>query len=114
MEEDDMDLWSYPSDATQGTALVGFDVVAIDGSIGKVDEATEGAGESSVVVDTGFWIFGKKRVIPAGVIDRVDPQDQKIYLNLTKDQVKDAPDWDEARWRTDDYRHELGDYYKAS
>jgi len=28
--------------------------------------------------------------------------------------VKDAPDWDEARWRTDDYRHELGDYYKAS
>jgi len=29
-----MDLWSYPGDATQGASLVGYDVVAIDGSIG--------------------------------------------------------------------------------
>ena len=26
-----------------------------------------------LVVDTGFWIFGKKRLIPAGVVTHVDP-----------------------------------------
>jgi hypothetical protein len=113
-EEDAMDLWSYPKDAEQDVSLVGYDVVAIDGSIGKVDEATYDAGESCVVVDTGFWIFGKKRVLPAGVIDRIDPQDEKVYVNRTKAQVKDAPDWDEGRWHMDDYRNQLGDYYNAS
>jgi PRC-barrel domain protein len=107
-------LYGRESGANMLPDITGYDVEATDGNIGKVDDATYENGEGALVVDTGFWIFGKKRVIPAGVIDRVDPQDQKIYLNLTKDQVKDAPDWDETRWRTDDYRHELGDYYQAS
>jgi hypothetical protein len=88
-------------------------VVAIDGSIGKVDEATCDAGESCVVVDTGFWIFGKKRVLPACVIVRIDASSEKVYVNRTKDQVRAAPDWDAGRRRTDDYRHEVGDYYHA-
>src|SRR5436190_19454364 len=36
------------------------------GSIGKIDEATNDTGSSSVVVDTGPWIFGRKVVILAG------------------------------------------------
>ena len=41
-----------------------------------------------LVVDTGFWIFGKKRLIPAGVVDRVDHDDRKVYVSMTKDQIK--------------------------
>jgi hypothetical protein len=41
--------------------LTGYQVEAIDGRIGKIDEASIDAGASYVVVDTGFWIFGKKR-----------------------------------------------------
>jgi hypothetical protein len=47
--------------------LTGFDVEAADGSIGKVDEATQEVGESYLVVDTGVWIFGKKVLLPAGL-----------------------------------------------
>jgi hypothetical protein len=54
------DIWSYRDTArTQTTNIVGFEVVASDGAIGKVDQATYDAGASYLVVDTGPWIFGK-------------------------------------------------------
>ena len=74
------------------TDIVGFGVEALDGSIGKVDEATYDAGSAYIVVDTGPWIFGKKVVLPAGVIQHVDSEDEAVYVNRTKDQIKDAPE----------------------
>ena len=35
------------------------------------DVGSRSAGSGRIVVDTGFWIFGRKSVLPAGVIDRV-------------------------------------------
>ena len=67
------DLWSYRDTArSQPADLVGFQVVATDGALGNLDAATYDVGGSYIVVDTGFWIFGKKRMLPAGVIDRID------------------------------------------
>lgn len=93
--------------------VTGFDVEATDGSIGKIDEATRDEGSSCVVVDTGFWIFGKKRMIPAGVVSRIDPDEKKVYVTMTKDQIKNAPDYDETRHRDDEqgYHEEVGGYY---
>lgn len=115
------DLWTFQivefetPRATTPTVppdVAGFDVEAADGHIGKVDEATYDAGASCVVVDTGFWIFGKKRMIPAGVIDRLDPDERKVYVSLTKEEIKRAPDFDEARSEEKAYRQELSDYYR--
>ena len=93
--------------------VTGYDVDATDGHIGKVDEATYEAGSSCLVVDTGFWIFGKKRMIPAGVVQRIDPDDKKVYVSMTKDQIKDAPDFDADRHTANEseYHQEVGDYY---
>jgi hypothetical protein len=93
--------------------LTGFDVEATDGKIGKVDEATYEADASTLVVDTGFWIFGKKRMIPAGVVESIDADDKTVVVQMTKDQIKQAPDYDPDRYRSDaqSYRRELGDYY---
>ncbi len=103
-------MWDYPDDVnTTDTGMVGYDVEATDGSIGKVDEASNDAGSQYLVVDTGFWIFGKKRLIPAGVVQRVDDHDEKVYVSMTKDQIKDAPDFDDAH-RTD--RDDSYDYYE--
>ncbi len=106
------DIWSYQStEWTSDEDLVGYDVEATDGSIGKVDEASGDAGRQHVVVDTGFWIFGKKRLIPAGAIKRISHDEEKVFVSLTKDQIKEAPDFEETRRDDDDYRstHEL--YY---
>ena len=105
------DMWTYRSDL-QGTreALVGCSVEARDGSIGKVDEATADTGRAHVVVDTGPWILGRKVVIPAGTIERIDVDDKKIFVGLTKDQIKGSPEYEPTQF-DEDYRMRLGTYY---
>jgi len=106
----DRDLWTYPE--TVGRIdLTGFDVEAVDGSIGKVDEATQDAGESYIVVDTGVWIFGKNVLLPAGTVERVDRDDEKVYVDRTKDEIENAPEFDKDHFREDAYRSTVGDYY---
>ncbi|MBA3689043.1 MAG: hypothetical protein H0W81_09475 [Chloroflexi bacterium] len=66
---------------------------------------------SYVVVGTGPWIFGKKVMLQAGVIDRIDTTERRVYVNRTKDQIQNAPEFDEANYRDEAYRTALGDYY---
>jgi hypothetical protein len=106
------DIWSYRHFSTDDTVdITGFDVEAADGHIGKIDEATYDTGAGYMVVDTGWWIFGKKRILPAGVIERIDLDDNRVYVNLTKDQIRDAPDYDATRAGEEQYRQDVGDYY---
>lgn len=104
--------WDYRDDswATSGD-VVGYDVEATDGSIGKIDAATHEASDSYVVVDTGFWIFGKKRLIPAGAITSVDHEGRNVHVSMTKDQIKSAPDYEADTW-DDTARTRHGDYYR--
>lgn len=104
--------WNYRDDLGVDTSrLNGYDVEASDGSIGSIDEVSDDASANHIVVDTGFWIFGKKRLVPAGVITRVDHDDETVYVSLTKDQVKDAPDWDDESSFDDDFRSRSEGYY---
>jgi hypothetical protein len=105
------DIWTYRSNDWAGMDLTGFGVEALDGGIGKIDEATHDVGSSYLVIDTGPWIFGKKVMLPAGVIDRVDADDEKVFVNRTKDEIKEAPEFDENTYQSDDYRSNLGTYY---
>ena len=104
-------MWDYrDSTWTDGGDLTGYDVEASDGSIGKVDKATNDVGNASIVVDTGFWIFGKKRLIPAGAVTGIDHDGRTVIVNLTKDEIKSAPDYDKDDW-DDDSRGRHTDYY---
>lgn len=105
------DIWTFREQQAATPALAGFDVEALDGSIGSIDEATGETGSACLVVDTGFWIFGKKRMIPAGVIDTIDLDQEKVYVNLTKEQIKGAPDYDDMLREDDKYRRSIGEYY---
>jgi PRC-barrel domain len=104
------EMWTFTA-TTADVDLTGFEVEARDGSIGKVDEATYDAGGSFVVVDTGPWIFGKKVLLPAGVIKNVDLDTETVFVDLTKDQIKNAPEFDEKTYRDDSYRTQIGSYY---
>ena len=109
------ELWTFEMlEITEPVDLTGFDVEASDGSIGKIDEATYEAGAGYVVVDTGFWIFGKKRMIPAGAITEMDLDNRTVRVNLTKDQIKAAPDYEATQRDDTDYRDRLSDHYGAS
>ena len=105
------DLWTYRQTTWTGTDLTGFEVEASDGDIGKIDEATDDVGGSYIVVDTGPWIFGKKVMLPAGVIDDVDFDAQKVFVSRTKDEIKNAPEYNADRHTDTAYREELATYY---
>ena len=113
-----LDIWTYRDRSDLGSNVVdthadmsGFGVEALDGSIGKVDEATYEVGGSYVVVDTGPWIFGKKVMLPAGVIRGIDETEEKVFVNRTKEQIKNAPEFGESLAADDAYRKDLGTYY---
>ena len=113
-----MDVWTYPEGVLGADAsprnVVDYGVEAEDGSIGKVDDATYEVGSSYLVVDTGPWIFGKKVMLPAGVIRDVDHDAEKIFVDRTKDEIKNAPEYDDSMTQDEGYRTRLGSYYGES
>ena len=106
-----MELWEFRS-TIPTRELTGFGVEARDGSIGKIDESTQDVGSAAVVVDTGPWIFGRKVVIPAGAIEGVNTDQKQVHVSMTKDQIKNSPEFDQQKgWPNEQHRSELNDYY---
>lgn len=105
------DVWRYRESAWAGVDLEGFDVEADDGAVGRIDEATRVTGSSYLVVDAGTWIVGKKTLLPAGLIDRIDRNDRRVYVNRSRHEIECAPAFDEARYDETTYLAEVGAYY---
>ncbi|WP_329448282.1 PRC-barrel domain-containing protein (plasmid) [Streptomyces sp. NBC_01426] len=109
-------LWGYRETsgrlAADTTDLTGYKVEASDGSIGKVDKHSDEVGSAYIVVDTGPWIFGKEVLLPAGTVSRVDADDKKIFVDRTKEQIKNAPEFDKDKHLGNaDYHQQVGGYY---
>ena len=114
------EVWTYRDKSALGSTVIdthadltGFTVEALDGSIGKVDEGTYDVGRSYLVVDTGPWIFGKKVMLPAGIVESVDHDEQQVFVSRTKGEIKDAPEYQDGYFTSDGYRSDLGLYYGA-
>jgi hypothetical protein len=112
------DVWRFRESSSLGSNVVdtkidlsGFKVEALDGSIGSIDESTYGTERSYLVVDTGPWIFGKKVMLPAGVVRGIDETEERVYVNRTKDEIKNAPEFDDAMLDDETYHSTLGTYY---
>ncbi|MFD9566275.1 PRC-barrel domain-containing protein [Streptomyces sp. NPDC059994] len=110
------DMWGYPKTAGYhaGNDLTGYRVEATDGVIGKVDKHSDEVGSAYLVVDTGVWIFGKHVLLPAGTVKSVDASARKVYVSRTKEEIKDAPEFDKEKHLGDaDYHQSLGAYYQT-
>ena len=53
----------------------------------------------------------RRFVLPAGTIDSIDPDSETVFVDRTKDEIKDAPEFDPERYKDETYRSELGTYY---
>lgn len=106
------EVWTYDTTLNQDhPSWVGYDVHATDGDIGKIDEMSVDSGSASIIVDTGFWIFGKRRLLPAACVRSVDHQDKTVHVSLNKDQIKHAPDFDALQRRDRTFYDDFGGYY---
>jgi len=97
-------LWNWPnplpdSEFDEDQLLepqdyAGYKVVANDGEIGHIDSFAIAPDESHLVVDTGGWLFGRMSVIPAAAVRVVNAEAKTVQVDLTKQQIKDAPEYD--------------------
>jgi hypothetical protein len=106
------DLWNFRHDVSMHGDLVGFEVEVEDGRIGRIEAVSKDPDNSVLVIDTGPWIFGRKVPLPAGLVERVDLDSQTVFVGLTKDEIKNAPEVDESPYGMEDSERErIGVYY---
>ena len=105
------DMWTYREEMWLTTDLNGFKVEALDGEIGSVDEKTNEVGSSYLVVDTGPWIFGKKVLLPAGTVRAIDREAGQVYVDRSREEIRNAPEHDPSGYAEQEYRLALADYY---
>ncbi|MGG6263927.1 DUF2382 domain-containing protein [Leptolyngbya sp. AN03gr2] len=66
------------------------------------------------VVDTGFWVFGKRVLLPVG-LSSIDYDDKRIYANtMTKQQVEDLPNFDELDKVDYNYEEQVRNVYRPA
>lgn len=65
------------------------------------------------IVDLGFWIFGKKVLLPIGRT-RIDHNAQRVYaVNMTRDQADSLPEFSEDMALDYDYEERVRGVYRA-
>ena len=114
MGETELQIWVLRESASSDVDIVGYGVRAADGDIGSVDEATWDVHSGRIVVDTGPWILGHKVILPAGLIERIDPESETVLVACTQEQVRNAPRYEDENLDEDErYWHSLRRYWGA-
>lgn len=66
-----------------------------------------------LVIDTGFWIFGKKVILPVGRA-KVDYSQERVYTTgFTKDQAENLPKYDDDMTVDYDYEERVRRVYRG-
>lgn len=95
--------------------VIGYYIEANDGNIGHVEDFLlddENWAIRYIVVDTVNWWPGKKVVINPQWIKDVSWADSRVYVDLSRDRIKTAPEYDPDRMIDREYENELHDYYR--
>lgn len=103
-------------DAFEGHDINGLGVYTqgTDEKIGTVNDVLvdEEGHFRYLVVDLGFWIFGKKVLLPIGRA-RIDYNVDRVYtIGLTREQAEDLPEFNERQSLDYDYEERVRGVYR--
>jgi|GEM_PF-142242 len=93
----------------------GYDISATDGSIGHVDDFIVDDQMWEVrylVIDTSNWWFGKKVLVAPEWASEVSWEDRKVEVLISREDIKNSPEWDPSTALNREYERELYDYYR--
>jgi uncharacterized protein YrrD len=79
--------------------VCGYEIIATDGSIGEVDDFVFDDQDWAIrylVVDTRKWLPGKHVRLGTDQIDRVSWEDREVHVKMTREAIKDSPEYDPA------------------
>ncbi len=108
----------YKDNILSGNNLKGYDVYAISPQeqVGSVHDilVDESGHIRYLVIDTGFWIFGKKVLLPIGRC-QIDYDNQSVNVpSLSKEQVENLPKYDDYLVVDYDYEEQVRAIYRHS
>jgi sporulation protein YlmC with PRC-barrel domain len=92
----------------------GYHIEGTDESIGHVEDFIvddETWEIRYLVIDTSNWWFGKKVLVSPYWATRVSWDENKVYLGLTRQGIKDSPEWIPNSAVNREYESRLYDYY---
>ena len=64
-----------------------------------------------LVIDTSNWWFGKKVLVAPCWASHVSWEESKVYVDMTRQAIKDSPEWNAAAPVNREYETRLYDYY---
>ncbi|MBW4605037.1 MAG: DUF2382 domain-containing protein [Calothrix sp. FI2-JRJ7] len=104
-------------DTIQGNDIKGMSVYTqgSDEKIGTVSDAlVDDQGKFRyLIVDVGFWVFGKKVLLPIGR-GKIDSKADRVYVQMTKQQAEDLPEYTEGMALDFDYEERVRGAYRPA
>jgi hypothetical protein len=94
--------------------LCNYVLEATDGEIGRCKDFLFDDGRWTVrymVVDTRNWLPGRKVLVAPVWITSVDWAESKVSVDLTREQVKNSPEYDPSTPVKREYEVRLYDFY---
>lgn len=91
---------------------MGYAIDATDGFVGTVGAARDDPSGAFLIAFGGSWNGGRTLMIPAGAIQRVEREARVIHVSCTREQLRDAPAYENDRYQDGAYRGELAAYYE--
>ena len=96
-------------------ALGGCSIQALDGDFGRVvdfifDDETWTI--RYLIIDTGAWRPGKKVLVSTQWIERAGWSQSAVLVNLSRDAIRQSPEYSGESLPTRDYETDLHDHYK--
>jgi hypothetical protein len=105
---------SWDSHLRSVREVEGYGVGAVDGEIGHIADFIIDEKDWAIrylVVDTRNWLPGKHVLLSPQWIERVSWDDRKVYVNLGRDTIKDAPEYAKDSVISREYETELCRHY---
>ena len=107
---------NYKEDIFGGEDIKSFSVYDYtNDKIGSVHDiiVDESGRFRYLVIDTGFWIFGKKVLLPVGRAS-IDYSQERVYAKgLTKEQAENLPEYDDSMIVDYDYEERVRRVYRG-
>lgn len=93
--------------------VIGYTIHALDGDIGDVTDfvVDENWKINFLVVDTGDWFPGKKVLISPDWITEVSWSKSAVFVDVSKEAVKNSPEFNSDMFISDDYKADLLRHY---
>ena len=95
-------------------SVSGHHIQALDGEIGHVEDFIiddETWAIRYLIVDTHNWWPGKKVLVSPQWIERVSWHERKVFVNLSRETIKQSPEYTEDSLITRDYETGLHRHY---